>query len=196
MREQFQSTPLIRGETSRRRGRNSFGRFQSTPLIRGETPSGIEPLFDGLRFQSTPLIRGETSSSVSFPSMGDFNPLPSYEGRLDVLLWHLSCIRISIHSPHTRGDAQGRDLQGGRRISIHSPHTRGDFSASKILRAMIAFQSTPLIRGETMWVWGKFSSGRISIHSPHTRGDHFLIFHNNLVHNFNPLPSHEGRPVG
>ena len=55
--------------------------FQSTPLIRGETFAVVTSQSDRL-FQSTPLIRGETKRSE----------LAS------------ACRRISIHSPHTRGD--------------------------------------------------------------------------------------------
>ena len=82
-----------------------------------------------------------------------------------------------------------------------------------------AFQSTPLMRGETFQNQAPPQNrihfnplpsceGRrktavdadafigISIHSPHARGDR--PFHKELynLHNFNPLPSCEGRPAG
>ena len=55
--------------------------FQSTPLIRGETTLA-ERSASTSQFQSTPLIRGETwrSSAAAWPCR-HFNPLPSHEGR-------------------------------------------------------------------------------------------------------------------
>ena len=79
----FQSTPLIRGETKSRKHSKMSSKFQSTPLIRGETLiAAAQKLYEG-PFQSTPLIRGETQGRHAVAGYG----------------------RISIHSPHTRGDA-------------------------------------------------------------------------------------------
>ena len=80
---------------------------------------------------------------------------------------------ISIHSPHTRGDAQA--LVRGRHsiISIHSPHTRGDSTNPP-------HKPIPI---------------KISIHSPHTRGDCLWMMNFSRFIHFNPLPSHEGRRV-
>ena len=79
--------------------------------------------------------------------------------------------KISIHSPHARGDStltsvrpfighfnplpscEGRQIKGYR------------FGSNK------EFQSTPLMRGETERRKGSSSDGAISIHSPHARGD-------------------------
>ena len=77
---------------------------------------------------------------------------------------------ISIHSPHTRGDVVCNALRNYLDISIHSPHTRGDGAAGEGERPD-AFQSTPLIRGETPTTARVTKSIPISIHSPHTRGD-------------------------
>ena len=80
-----------------------------------------------------------------------------------------------------------------------------------------AFQSTPLMRGETAWRRGAYGQGGISIHSPHTRGDgarlpnelYERLFQSTPLtrgetlvsplrgsppSDFNPLPSHKGRP--
>ena len=145
---------------------------------------------------------------------------------------------ISIHSPHTRGDTRLAVQSHRWAISIHSPHTRGDsysgFSAALSLNFnplpsyegrhncnadrvyLSAFQSTPLIRGETGAGLRQFYQSNISIHSPHTRGDFFFPFpsyHIDIFQStplirgetkarympavtqayFNPLPSYEGR---
>ena len=55
--------------------------FQSTPLMRGETACNVA-ILSCVRFQSTPLMRGETQ--------GHFRTQPR--------------VKISIHSPHARGD--------------------------------------------------------------------------------------------
>ena len=56
---EFQSTPLMRGETRCASYALIAGVFQSTPLMRGETL--LSALFAlSSAFQSTPLMRGET----------------------------------------------------------------------------------------------------------------------------------------
>ena len=99
----FQSTPLMRGETQRLIAKTVKRQFQSTPLMRGETAinSAYQPLDE---FQSTPLMRGETSlRAPRFAERSYFNPLPSCEGRRGIsTLISVTC--ISIHSPHARGD--------------------------------------------------------------------------------------------
>ena len=149
-----------------------FPRFQSTPLMRGETAAS-PARSAAMPFQSTPLMRGETIH-VDQPVADAF---------------------ISIHSPHTRGDARpaGRPVLGA--ISIHSPLTREDdtdtrhwcrhlhfnplpshegrLQQRRDSREALTFQSAPLSRGET-------AAG----HGEHADAGHF-----------NPLPSHEGRPL-
>ena len=101
----------------------------------------------------------------------NFNPLPSHEGRLRADKMQLLLYLISIHSPLTRGDIGNRHINIPIRISIHSPLTRGDFFALSS-----AF------------------SAKISIHSPLTRGDPIRPENISGLTDFNPLPSHEGRP--
>ena len=104
-------------------------------------------------FQSTPLMRGETFRSIAS------KPL----------------CRISIHSPHARGDKHLRE----------NPVEA------------VEFQSTPLMRGETLrWVLYVGFLG-ISIHSPHARGDSislqksvqiYVSLHNKtMIHRFSGL---------
>ena len=84
--KQFQSAPLIRGETivgDQKHGTNVISirsphtrgdlialhframiKFQSAPLIRGETV-GVLTTSNNLKFQSAPLIRGETLKNIA-----------------------------------------------------------------------------------------------------------------------------------
>ena len=80
-------------------------------------------------------------------------------------------IAISIHSPHARGDDEIIDGLRIAHISIHSPHARGDLTVDAVAYSLDAFQSTPLMRGET------FAATQTRKESQ----------------NFNPLPSCEGR---
>ena len=58
---EFQSTPLMRGETTNALKWIVTVTFQSTPLMRGETLV-LQLRYDPRNvFQSTPLMRGETS---------------------------------------------------------------------------------------------------------------------------------------
>ena len=141
-------------------------------------------------------MRGETGFDI--PLVGGqihFNPLPSCEGRPDTLdtVAHMALFQstplmrgetrrrrpggtraqISIHSPHARGDeTDGAPERGAqKRISIHSPHARGDGVYWVWSMRTARFQSTPLMRGETL--------------TRAEKGAH--------LENFNPLPSCEGR---
>ena len=81
-------------------------------------------------------------------------------------------IKISIHSPHTRGD---RTHARNRYDDDHFnplPSYEGRRERQKKLALYNIFQSTPLIRGETRpQILFCGSLVAISIHSPHTRGD-------------------------
>ena len=79
-------------------------------------------------------------------------------------------------------------------ISIHSPHARGDAIHNPSCHVHDAFQSTPLMRGETDSLTIPTSVDRISIHSPHARGDPMRSCIRPIDRDFNPLPSCEGRP--
>ena len=123
------------------------------------------------RFQSTPLMRGETSRRA---------PRRTHP-----------C--ISIHSPHARGDYKKE------RIDLHGTHfnplpsCEGRRRKRKALDDPAAFQSTPLMRGETKAALADINRQLISIHSPHARGDPLGIGHVLFSPHFNPLPSCEGR---
>ncbi len=134
-----------------RRGRHVVGPparyFNPLPSCEGRPSALFMPMLYN-PFQSTPLMRGETSA-----------------------YWRLNAFaRISIHSPHARGDVGGMWSVRQLVISIHSPHARGDF-----------------INGEG---WTQID---ISIHSPHARGDSGRVRPPKGEAHFNPLPSCEGR---
>ena len=170
----FQSTPLMRGETDtktcsqvtsrdfnpfpscegRRRSRCFPARrpqFQSAPLMRGETELG-EIMCPGDPFQSTPLTRGETRLNGALCADG----------------------RISIHSPHTRGDIQ----EFKQRITHSNFNPLPSYEGRPRRRGRRApqgaFQSTPLIRGETI-AHSSGRSSRIFQSTPLTRGETKII---------------------
>ena len=167
-------------------------------------------------FNPLPSCEGRRRLPDSRFACHHFNPLPSCEGRparriairnADSISIHSPHARgdlrhwipgndetISIHSPHARGDAYNANWSSYMLISIHSPHARGDVNNSPPLWAKPAFQSTPLMRGETHAEKNSCSvvcdfnplpscegrlgfsvrttaQARISIHSPHARGD-------------------------
>ena len=163
-------------------------------------------------------MRGETLDAVKIRCHNQhFNPLPSCEGRPCFPLPRFCCRIISIHSPHARGDSQWEDVDVIKVISIHSPHARGDPATSATPSPPYAFQSTPLMRGETVFQLAVFDlhcgfqstplmrgetierghttrPRSISIHSPHARGDRKSLKLRLTEKDFNPLPSCEGRP--
>ena len=101
-------------------------------------------------------------------------------------------IFISIHSPHARGDTITLESAIEHQISIHSPHARGDASSRKWANQVKISIHSPHARGDICCKY--FSSAiLISIHSPHARGDKSPCRLCSCSSNFNPLPSCEGR---
>ena len=189
--------------------------FQSAPLMRGETVGDVEHAHRVAISIHSPHARGDTLTRVTDPQSANFNPLPSCEGRHRRTRLSFSsstfqstplmrgetrgkrrfhhCNRISIRSPHARGDLLRLDADVAVGISIHSPHARGDLRKAVLTMLQrhfnplpshegrrnqmqqgfcaIQFQSTPLTRGETLVTMACVRSLAISIHSPHTRGD-------------------------
>ncbi len=130
LRDIFQSTPLMRGETTRTSWRERRGRFQSAPLIRGETYRTLYRALGMEVFQSAPLMRGETAGR------GDQKPDE----------------QISIHSPHARGDK--RCTPSTLRIGNFNPlpSCEGRRGSIPPRAEQQEFQSAPLSRGETS-IW-------------------------------------------
>ena len=145
-------------------------------------------------FNPLPSYEGRQYHSVVIRRDMYFNPLPSYEGRHVTTSFY--CFIISFQStPLIRGETVvKRIMRYELQISIHSPHTRGDAIHNPSCHVHDAFQSTPLIRGETWCPAIADFLIIISIHSPHTRGDLSDNGMRSLIGHFNPLPSYEGRP--
>ena len=100
----FQSTPLTRGETLKRRLTLAGFIFQSTPLTRGETSAEAMQPRSSVYFNPLPSHEGRPTRFLLVSPQNNFNPLPSHEGRRATLGLPQDCHNISIHSPHTRGD--------------------------------------------------------------------------------------------
>ena len=193
---EFQSTPLMRGETftvensylglsisihsphargDRRAGEACRMRtsFQSTPLTRGETKSQSFTI-RAPRFQSTPLTRGETRHAPRIAHCSThFNPLPSREGRRPAQR-HAHSVCVFQSTPLTRGETiHGRDSKN-----------------------QATYQSTPLTRGETQLE--QYQVCRYQNFNPLPSREGRRDRHPKCSdrENFNPLPSREGRRQG
>ena len=80
-------------------------------------------------------------------------------------------LKISIHSPHARGD-QLEQYQVCRYQNFNPlPSCEGRPSPFAPNISGVKFQSTPLMRGETRYSERFSVAANISIHSPHARGD-------------------------
>ena len=123
--------------------------FNPLPSCEGRPRRRLN-VFAPNRFQSTPLMRGETRlSHVS--ADGRTISIHSPHARGDVQYFGIFFDRdISIHSPHARGDSAAHAAPPARCISIHSPHVRGDQHLFSFFNVHLTFQSTPLMRGETV----------------------------------------------
>ena len=147
--QNFNPLPSREGRRDDRKSILDIINFNPLPSCEGRPHGRFKTIADN-PFQSTPLTRGETR-------------IKKHEHRDQC---------ISIHSPHARGDSvDAKEHVLRLSISIHSPHARGDPPCGRVPTGAKQFQSTPLMRGETMlppcWM-------SIPLH-------------------FNPLPSCEGR---
>ena len=172
---------------------DGYSIFQSTPLTRGETQETMDD-DQLLAFQSTPLTRGETGRSHAMHRGTNFNPLPSHEGRRLLPERPTGDYTISIHSPHTRGDARPTHTAQDAKFDFNPlPSHEGRPKRQKGKKTMIDFNPLPSHEGRRITA-GRVSRIRtISIHSPHTRGDQISSTRWRIWPYFNPLPSHEGR---
>ena len=170
--------------------------FQSTPLVRGETSAGMS-LNGSRKFQSTPLMRGETRSrSRCRAALQDFNPLPSCEGRR---LVNKQTVDIGTFqsTPLMRGETLSEkvnqaDLLG---ISIHSPHARGDHTPLNSSDSQKKFQSTPLMRGETIIITAVFHLPEFQS-TPLMRGETWTGWLHSVHRQFQSTPLMRGETSG
>ena len=167
----FQSTPLMRGETHAVL-RAVRLRIHFNPLPSCEGRLGVHRMIEvdyPISIHS-PHTRGDVLTKLTKSSARYFNPLPSHEGRrfscaLNTTGAHFNPLPSYEGRRARRG--KGNDPTHFNPLPSHEgrPHLRvGEY-------VPVAFQSTPLIRGET-----KRSRGK-----------------QRQAHYFNPLPSYEGR---
>ena len=124
--KQFQSTPLMRGETRPFFSALLAALFQSTPLMRGETYFLREiPLYQIISIHS-PHARGDVYFENTAFTASNFNPLPSCEGRRAVEPVAKTGFPFQS-TPLMRGETSVDKIERHNlTISIHSPHARGD----------------------------------------------------------------------
>ena len=142
-----------------------------------------------------PLTREDHCSIILTTFLLSFNPLPSHEGRHPAVLaaadgWAFQSTSLS----------RGKTLfasQGGNTmdLSIHFPLTREDVCGFDIYSYYMSFQSTSLSRGKTTDFCSIGRRCGLSIHFPLTREDLPVFYSHKPSNAFNPLPSHEGRPM-
>ena len=116
-------------------------------------------------------MRGETDSASIRRSMLRFQSTPLMRGETAVLRVHAVGVIISIHSPHTRGDASPASSGSPSSNFNPLPSCEGRLRPPQNRLRFFQFQSTPLMRGET-----KVSPAETAV-----------------ISDFNPLPSCEGR---
>ena len=73
--------------------------------------------------------------------------------------------------------------------------SRGKTVCQCLVSSRLIFQSTSLSRGKTPITFRLLELIRLSIHFPLTREDKAAKICLRLLRTFNPLPSHEGRPM-
>ena len=100
---------------------------------------------------------------------------------------------ISIHSPHTRGDGGASDDRCGLFDFNPLPSYEGRPAPTYEDPAVLAFQSTPLIRGETLNKSADTPILRYFNPLPSYEGRRMMARCDTTKSYFNPLPSYEGR---
>ena len=149
MHMQFQSTPLMRGETSARAfARSSSANFNPLPSCEGRQYSQLTSVIHR-HFNPLPSCEGRRYSERFSVAANDFNPLPSCEGRLATLVIRILNAKISIHSPHARGDKRCQSGMKTFGTFQSTPLMRGETLSLTMCKRLMKFQSTPLMRGET-----------------------------------------------
>ena len=161
--------------------------------MRGETAfSGYRSISPN--FNPPSSCEGRRTRLFRFANFRNFNPLPSCEGRRSCIPRFHNIHRISIHSPHARGDSAGTS---GRRSFRHFnplPSCEGRLDAGRLSGRRSDFNPLPSCEGRRFQGYATRADINISIHSPYARGDFWLNRCGSRFSNFNPLPSCEGRP--
>ena len=213
----FQSTPLIRGATATctarrgrtrisihaphtrgdrlpRRPRPSSQNFNPRPSYEGR-PSATATTAAHRNFNPRPSYEGRRAGRPPWAVRTHFNPRPSYEGRPVRGAVVVEAEPISIHAPHTRGDAGARRCQTVSGYFNPRPSYEGRRSPSARPTAASHFNPRPSYEGRPDCRADLDHPRRISIHAPHTRGDRGRASRARRAAHFNPRPSYEGRPT-
>ena len=128
--EQFQSTPLTRGETSAGDGARCRANISiHSPHTRGDLVEAIIARHAQNISIHSPHTRGDGGPYPIGYDPDDFNPLPSHEGRPCKNTGRFRCGHFNPLPSHEGRREVTEAVAQYRRISIHSPHTRGDASA-------------------------------------------------------------------
>ena len=106
----------------------------------------------------------------------------------------LYLLYISIHSPHARGDDVAAVLDVNSLAFQSTPLMRGETLVDDEFFQIYTFQSTPLMRGETRSRSAIFCFTVYFNPLPSCEGRQIPIYLMQDRNNFNPLPSCEGRP--
>ncbi len=101
---------------------------------------------------------------------------------------------VSIHAPHTEGDQQRGRGAGSGFVSIHAPHTEGDPHCGYSLKRSDEFQSTPPTRRATQTVFLSDDQRCFNPRPPHG-GRRCVAGRGGRPTRFNPRPPHGGRRV-
>ena len=118
-------------------------------------------------------MRGATTAMWDHGGNGSyFNPRPTCVGRPKGGDEDAKEPETSIHAPHAWGDRfrQINQLIVGN-TSIHAPHAWGDFIVTIARSIARLLQSTPHMRGATLWTDEDGTEYKTSIHAPHAWGD-------------------------
>ena len=149
-----------------------FGDFNPRPSHEGRQIADAQKEIKVL-FQSTSLTRGTTRrSGASRKSTANFNPRPSHEGRPRTCSVSYRPGNFNPRPSHEGRQTLYKDQEGAQK-----------------------FQSTSLTRGTTDCPCHFRAVRLISIHVPHTRDDEDFRTIPIYQSDFNPRPSHEGRPL-
>ena len=165
--------------------------FNPLPSCEGRLLWSIKALI-AFHFNPLPSCEGRRSRPTPPHAPDDFNPLPSCEGRQAACSF-FAWFRLFQSTPLMRGET---DEDGVYcyfdRISIHSPHARGDFQMCAFSMAHQYFNPLPSCEGRHDTAF-PCPAERNFNPLPSCEGRLCASVSGAMGTNFNPLPSCEGR---
>lgn len=109
-----------------------------SPHARGDLQNQVAAL-QGMTFQSAPLMRGETAIAAISSLSCSFQSTPLIRGETLRIQARAGKVRISIHSPHTRGDSISLQKSVRIYVSLHNKTMIHRFSG--LYKPLFAAQS-------------------------------------------------------